>query len=51
MPPGSFIVDDVALGFGPIWAALTNEQRTTRALTSVFPFVNALKVARPAESR
>ena len=49
VPPDSFAVDDLALGFGPIWRALTNEQRTTRALTSVFPFVNALKVARPAD--
>jgi len=48
-PPGSLFIDEVALGFGPIWRALTNEQRTTRALTSVFPFVNALKVARPAD--
>jgi len=48
-PPGSLIIDEVALGFGPIWRALTNEQRTTRALTSVFPFVYALKVARPAD--
>jgi hypothetical protein len=45
-PPDSFVVDDLALGFGPIWQAFT-EQRTTRALTSVFPFVHALKVARP----
>ena len=49
VPPGSLTVDDLSLGFGPIWRALTNEQRTTRALTSVFPFVNALKVARPAD--
>ena len=49
MPPGTFAVDDLALGFGPIWAAFTNQQRSTRALTSVFPFVNALKVARPAD--
>ncbi len=48
-PPGSLIIDEVALGFGPIWRALTNEQRTTRALTSVFPFVDALKIARPAD--
>ena len=48
-PPGSLVIDEVALGFGPIWRALTNEQRTTRALTSVFPFVYALKVARPAD--
>jgi hypothetical protein len=50
VPPGSLIVDDLALGFGPIWRAFTSEQRTTRALTSVFPFVNALKVARPADA-
>jgi hypothetical protein len=49
VPPGTFAVDDVALGFGPIWNVLTNEQRATRALTSVFPFVNALKAARPAD--
>ncbi len=51
VPPGGLtvIVDDLALGFAPIWAAFTNEQRTTRALTSVFPFVNAIKVARPAD--
>jgi hypothetical protein len=49
VPPASLIVDDVALGFGPIWAAFTNEQRTTRALTSVFPFVHALKLARPGQ--
>jgi hypothetical protein len=49
VPPGTFAVDDLALGFGPIWAAFTNEQRSTRALTSVFPFVKALKAARPAD--
>jgi hypothetical protein len=50
VPPGAFAVDDLALGFAPIWAALTTEQRTTRALTSVFPFVHALKAARPADA-
>jgi hypothetical protein len=49
VPPGTFAVDDLALGFAPIWAVFTNEQRTTRALTSVFPFVEALKAARPAD--
>jgi hypothetical protein len=49
VPPGSLIVDDLALGFGPIWRAFTQEHRTTRALTSVFPFVDALKIARPAD--
>lgn len=50
VPPGSLMVDDLALGFGPIWAAFTTEHRTTRALTSVFPFVHALKVARPSDT-
>jgi hypothetical protein len=50
VPPGTFVVDDLALGFAPIWAVFTNEQRSTRALTSVFPFVNALKAARPADA-
>jgi hypothetical protein len=49
VPPGSSTVDDVALGFTPIWAALSGELRTTRALNSVFPFVHALKSARPAD--
>lgn len=49
VPPGAFTVDDLALGFAPIWAALTNDQRTTRALTSVFPFIDALKTVRPAD--
>jgi hypothetical protein len=47
MPLGT--VDNLELGFPPIWDALTNEQRTTRALTTVFPFVHALKIARPAD--
>ena len=50
VPPGAFVVDDVALGFPPLWAAFVDEQRTTRALTSVFPFVHALKVAQPADA-
>jgi hypothetical protein len=49
VPPGSLIVDDLALGFGPIWQAFTTEPRTTSALTSVFPFVDALRVARPGD--
>jgi hypothetical protein len=48
MPAG--VVDNLALGFPPIWAALTNEHRTTRALTSIFPFVHALKTVRPADA-
>lgn len=49
VPPQAFVVDDLALGFAPLWAAFVNEQRTTRALTSVFTFVNALKLANPAD--
>jgi hypothetical protein len=49
VPPGSLIVDDLALGFGPIWQAFTTEPRTTSALTSVFPFVAALRIARPGD--
>jgi hypothetical protein len=49
VPPGALNVDELALGFPPIWAVLTNEQRTTPALTSVFPLVRALKAARPAD--
>jgi hypothetical protein len=48
-PGGTTTLDDLELGFGPIYAALTGPQRTTRALTSVFPFVHALKTARPAD--
>jgi hypothetical protein len=49
VPPGTFVVDDLALGFEPIWAVLTNEQRDTRALATVFPFVNALRTRRAAD--
>ena len=49
VPRGTTTVDDLALGFAPIWTVFANEQRTTPALTSVFPFVRALKAARPAD--
>jgi len=49
LPREAANVDDLALGFAPFWAVLTNEQLTTRAVTSVFPFVDALKRARPAD--
>lgn len=35
--------DNVDLGFGPIFDVLTGAQRTTVAVTSLFPFVSALK--------
>ena len=50
LPTGATQIDDLALGFAPLWAALTDEQRTTRAFTSVFPFINALKARRPADA-
>jgi hypothetical protein len=50
VPRGTTAVDDLALGFAPIWSVFINEQRTTRALTGVFPFVNALKTLRSADT-
>jgi hypothetical protein len=35
--------DTVSLGFGPIFAALTNGQQSTSALTSIFSFLDALR--------
>jgi len=37
------VMDNVDLGFGPLYAVLTNEQRTTIPPTSVFAFIAALK--------
>lgn len=39
--------DTVALGFGPIYDVLTNEQKTTPAFTSIFSFISALKQRQP----
>jgi hypothetical protein len=44
------IPDGVALGFQPIYSVLTNQQRTSVALTSIFPFITALRTLRPAEA-
>jgi hypothetical protein len=49
VPRGTLTVDDLALGFAPIWSVFTNQQRSTNALTSVFSFVNAIRTARPAD--
>jgi hypothetical protein len=40
--------DNVALGFAPLWSVLTGAQRTTDAMTSIFPFITALKSEQPA---
>ena len=42
--------ETVALGFGPIWSVLTGAQRTTNAVTSIFPFITALKTANPSDA-
>nr|MBP7614949.1 hypothetical protein [Steroidobacteraceae bacterium] len=39
--------DNVALGFAPLWAVLTAEQRTTAAFTTLFSFVTKLKERAP----
>ncbi|HEY8508265.1 MAG TPA: hypothetical protein VIL32_07915, partial [Steroidobacteraceae bacterium] len=40
--------DNVALGFASLWSVLTGAQRTTEAMTSIFPFITALKSEQPA---
>lgn len=50
IPPTSTVLDELALGFAPLYSALTTAQRSTDALTSVFPLVNALKQSRPADA-
>lgn len=42
--------DDMALGFAPLWEVLTGPQRTTEAVTSIFPFITALKLETPADA-
>lgn len=45
---GTGTLDTVALGFGPIFAVLTDAQRATNALTAVFPLLNALRALEPS---
>jgi hypothetical protein len=45
----SAVQDNVTLGFGPIFDVLTGAQRTSVAVTSLFPFVNALVTMNSAE--
>lgn len=42
--------DTIALGFAPIWQAMTGAQRTTPAMTSIFSFAAALKELRPDDA-
>jgi hypothetical protein len=39
--------DEVSFGLGPIFAVLTDEQRDTIAMTSLFPFIDALVTDNP----
>ena len=48
--PGTAVTDLVNLGFGPIFDVFVNEQRTTPALTSVFPFLHAIKTNNAADA-
>jgi len=42
--------DTLSLGFGPIYSVLTNQMLTTNAVTSIFPFIDALKDDLPASA-
>jgi hypothetical protein len=42
--------DSISLGFGPIWDVLTNAQRNTPSVTSIFSFITALKAAQPSSA-
>lgn len=42
--------DDMALGFAPLWQVLTGPQRSTEAVTSIFPFITALKSLQPTDA-
>ncbi|WP_168204028.1 carboxypeptidase regulatory-like domain-containing protein [Aliikangiella coralliicola] len=42
--------DNLSLGFGPIYQALINGEKTTDALTSIFSLANQIKVESPANA-
>jgi len=42
--------DTVALGLGPIYDVMTNAQKNTPALTTLFSFIAALKAANPGQA-
>ncbi len=42
--------DTLTLGFDPLWNIWQGPQRQTDALTSIFPFITALKQARPVDA-
>lgn len=43
-------VDGISLGFGPLHAVMTGRIRTTGAFTSVYPLLEGLRLARPADT-
>ena len=48
--PGTLTLDDLALGFGPLFDVMMNQQRHTVALPSIFSLLDALKRARVADA-
>jgi len=42
--------DSTSLGFKPIYKAMINQERNTKAFTSIFSFINGLKKANSAEA-
>lgn len=42
--------DAVSLGFAPIHAVMTSRMRSTSALTTLYPFVSALRAGNPAQA-
>ena len=42
--------DSLSIGFQPIWQVLTGAERSTPAITSIFPFVTALKQVLPSSA-
>lgn len=42
--------DTVSLGFAPIHAVMTTRMRTTSSLTTIYPFLSALRAGNPAQA-
>ena len=42
--------DQIELGFAPLFIVLANDLRETAALTSIFPFIDALKIHLPGDA-
>ena len=43
-------MDTLSLGFSPLYDVFIDQQSTTTAFTSIFPFIDALKADRPADA-